>query len=348
MENNLQNTDGLFMGKCNFDIDFVIPWVDGSDSEWKKSFNQYCPIEKQKSVDATDERYRDYGLLKYWFRGVEKFAPYVRKVHFITNGQKPGWLNTTCKKLNWVKHSDYLPDDCLPVFSSHPIEIYMHKISGLAEHFVYFNDDLFLTDFTTPDFFFRKGLPCDYAISNIQTPVRSVMRNIVLNDLTEINRHFNKKDYFKKNPFKYINSKYGKMNLRTIVCMLWNETTGFQNYHLAQPYLKSTLEEVWEKCPEILNETMHSRFRNENDVNQWLFRYWQLCKGSFYPINPKKERKYFELSNNIGEITNSIKNQKYKEIILNDSDSVLDFDFCMNEISRAFEAILPEKSEFEK
>ena len=79
--------------ECNFPIDFVIPWVDGADLEWKKSFNQYCPKEKQKLIDLSDERYRDYGLLKYWFRGVEKFAPYVRKVHFITNGQKPAWLN---------------------------------------------------------------------------------------------------------------------------------------------------------------------------------------------------------------------------------------------------------------
>lgn len=334
--------------KYNFDIDFVIPWVDGSDFEWKKSFNQYCPKEKQKSIDITDERYRDYGLLKYWFRGIEKFAPYVRKVHLITNGQIPDWLNTNCKKLNLVKHSDYLPADCLPVFSSHPIEMYMHKIKGLSEHFVYFNDDLFLTDFTTSDFFFKNGLPCDYAISNIQKPVRSVMRNIVLNDLTEINKYFDKKKYFKKNPFKYINIKYGKMNIRTLACMLWKETTGFQNYHLAQPYLKSTLKDVWDKCPEVLNETIHSRFRDENDVNQWLFRYWQLCKGDFYPINPKKNRKYFEINMNIKEISDAIKNQKYKEIILNDAECNSDFESRMNAISHAFESILPEKSEFEK
>ena len=335
-------------GKYNFPMDFVIPWVDSSDLEWKRSFNRYCPKEKQKSIDITAERYRDYGLLKYWFRGVEKFAPYVRKVHFITNGQTPDWLNINCKKLNWLKHSDYLPADCLPVFSANPIEMYMHKIKDLSEHFVYFNDDMFLTDFTSPDFFFNKGLPCDYAISNIQNPVRSVMRNIVLNDLIEINKNFDKKNYFKKNPFKYINPKYGKMNIRTIVCMLWNETTGFQNYHLAQPYLKSTLGEAWEKCSEVLNETIHSRFRNEDDVNQWLFRYWQLCKGTFYPINPKKNRKYFEIDMNIREITDTIKNQKYKEIILNDAKCNSDFEYRMNEILHAFELILPEKSGFEK
>lgn len=331
----------------NFDIDFVLPWVDGSDKEWIKLFNQYAPKEKQKSLDCSAERYRDYGLLKYWFRGVEKFAPWVRKVHFVTNGQLPEWLNLENPKLHFVKHSDYIDEKYLPVFSANPIEMNMHKINDLSEHFVYFNDDFFLTAPVSKDFFFKKGLPCDYAISNIQIPVRSVMRNIVMNDLTEINRCFDKKTYIKKSPFKYINPKYGAMNFRTLVCLLWKETTGFQNFHLAQPYLKSTLEEVWNNCQEILESTMLSRFRSENDVNQWLFRYWQLCKGDFYPINPQKERRYFELDMNIEEICSSIKNQKYKEIILNDAECD-DFDNRMKKIVEAFDYILPEKSGFEK
>ena len=332
--------------KQTFDIDFVLPWVDGSDPKWIESFNKYAPPQMQKSLDFSAERYRDYGLLKYWFRGVEKFAPYVRKVHFITNGQKPDWLNLDSAKLNWVRHTDYIRSECLPVFSANPIEMSMHKIAGLAEHFVYFNDDFFLTARTSPDFFFKKGLPCDYAISNIQIPNRTVMRSIVMNDLTEINRFFSKSQYIKKAPLKYLNLKYGKMNIRTLACLLWKETTGFQNFHLPQPFLKSTLEEVWEKCPDILESTMRSRFRSENDVNQWLFRYWQLCKGSFSPINPQKDRKYFELDMSINEICSAIKKQKFKEIVLNDAECK-DFDMRMKKIAEAFESILPEKSAFE-
>jgi len=66
-------------------IDFVIPWVDGGDHHWKELFEQYSPDEN--TVDARTERYRDWGLLKYWFRGVEKYSPWVRKIHFITQGQ---------------------------------------------------------------------------------------------------------------------------------------------------------------------------------------------------------------------------------------------------------------------
>ena len=115
----------------NTAIDFILTWVDGSDHEWIKEFNKWSPSAK-KNTDIREERYRDYGLLKYWFRAIEKFTPWVNKVHFVTCGQKPDWLNVNCPKLNWVKHSDYIPSEYLPVFSSHPIELFFHKIPGLG------------------------------------------------------------------------------------------------------------------------------------------------------------------------------------------------------------------------
>ena len=140
----------------NQDIDFVIPWVDGSDPAWIEEFNKYCPEDK-RIIDASEKRYRDYGLLRYWFRGVEQFAPWVRKVHFVTCGQKPDWLNLSAPKLHGVQHKDYIPQEYLPVFSSHPIELMMHKIPGLAEQIVYFNDDFFLTSPVRKKFFFRNS-----------------------------------------------------------------------------------------------------------------------------------------------------------------------------------------------
>ena len=122
------------------EIDIVVPWVDSSDPQWIQEFNRYAPQEKKKQ-DANPERYRDYGLMRFWFRGIEKFAPWARTVHFITNGQKPAWLNTKAGKLHWVQHNEYIPSELLPVFSSRPIDFYLHKIPGLSEQFVYFITD---------------------------------------------------------------------------------------------------------------------------------------------------------------------------------------------------------------
>ena len=89
-------------------IDFVIPWVDGGDPEWLKQKNEYSG-KKTSEEDARDIRFRDWDTLKYWFRGVEKFAPWVNKIHFITWGHLPEWMNTENPKLHIVNHKDYIP-----------------------------------------------------------------------------------------------------------------------------------------------------------------------------------------------------------------------------------------------
>ena len=31
-------------------IDFVVPWVDGSDPKWRKEKAKYCPEEKKEAI----------------------------------------------------------------------------------------------------------------------------------------------------------------------------------------------------------------------------------------------------------------------------------------------------------
>ena len=330
-----------------FPIDFVIPWVDGSDPEWIAEFNKYAPKEKRRETDASEQRYRDYGLLRYWFRGVEKFAPWVRTVHFVTCGQKPDWLNLAAPKLHWVKHSDYIPQEYLPVFSSHPIELYMHKIPGLAEQIVYFNDDFFLTSPVRKNFFFKSGLPKDSAVMNAEAGSGNLMTAILFNDLEVINRRFDKRKTIAQHFFKWFNVKYASYLLRNVCLVPWPRFTGFMQPHFAQPFKKSVIEEVWNEFGEVLNRTCREKLRSVNDVNQWLFREWQLCKGEFSPIHPFAGKKYFSLDADIDAIVSAIEKQKYFEIVLNDSDAN-DYTDRIARIKSAFEKILPEKCGFER
>lgn len=332
--------------KLDFDIDFVVPWVDGSDPDWISEFNKFAPKEKRIEFDISEERYRDYGLLKYWFRGVEKFAPWVHKIHFITCGQKPEWLNLTAPKLHWVKHEDYIPKEFLPVFSANPIEIYMHKIPGLAEHFVYFNDDFYLTASVKKNEFFKKELPCDSAILNPFNPNHA--SHLLMNDIEIINRHFLKNKVMKKNFGKWWSLKYGSSLIRNLCLSPWPYFMGILITHMPQPFLKSEIEEVWSEEQNVLLPTMNQRFRTTSDVNQWLFKIWTLCKGKFYPQNPFKFKKYFSFDNDCEEICMAIRNQKYHEIVINDGGKKSNnFDLYIKEITKAFEEILPEKSSFE-
>lgn len=77
-------------------IDFVVLWVDGNDPEFIREKNKYTPHNKKIDNDEDNvHRYRDYGTFNYWFRMVERHAPWVNNIYLITNGQRPKWLN--CK-----------------------------------------------------------------------------------------------------------------------------------------------------------------------------------------------------------------------------------------------------------
>ena len=41
----------------------------------------------------TKGRFYDWDTLKYSLRSIVKYAPWIRKVHIVTNGQIPKWLN---------------------------------------------------------------------------------------------------------------------------------------------------------------------------------------------------------------------------------------------------------------
>ena len=328
------------------DIDFVITWVDGSDIEWLKEKAKYSS-EEEKQFNYNDVRFREWGLLKYWFRSVEIYAPWVRKIHFVTCGHYPHWLNINHPKLNLVKHEDYIPPyGLLPTFSSHPIELNLHRIGGLAEHFVYFNDDTYVNSPVTPSDFFRKGLPCDCAIRNV--PTISRFGHIDMNALITVGKEFNFHTQFKRFPTKWFNWRYGINNFRTLLLMPWPVFCGFKNQHIANSYLKSTFKEVWEKYPLLLNETCNRRFRDDRDINQYVFKYWQLAKGEFSPRKFSFGVRYDISENNIDEIVHNILSRKSKIICLNDNEKIIEIDHLRDRLNEAFGTIFPNKSSFER
>lgn len=327
-------------------IDFVITWVDSNDPVWQKEFNTYLP-QNHCMNDIRTERYRNWDNLRYWFRGVEKFAPWVNMVYFVSCGQAPEWLNLNAPKLHFVKHSDYIPNEYLPTFSSRPIILNLHRIKELSEHFVIFDDDCFLIDKVEPERFFRKGLPCDKAALNALSPNSFFSHNIV-SDLCVINSSFNKYEMVRNNFRKWFSLQAGNKLLRTFLLLPWRKITGFYDHHFPQGYRKSIFEEVWERHEDILLRTTASRFRSIADVNPWLLRYWQLVKGDFVPLNVNKDGAYFEiLDDSLDKIVKTIERQKKSIVCLNDGE-VSSFEAAKEQINAAFQKILPEKSSFEK
>ncbi|MBQ6366379.1 MAG: Stealth CR1 domain-containing protein [Oscillospiraceae bacterium] len=327
-------------------IDIVIPWVDPSDPVWRKEKEKYSTNATNQEDDRAI-RYRDWDNLIYVFRSIDKFAPWVNCVHFVTYGHLPKWLNTDCTKLHIVNHKDYIPEKYLPVFSSHVIELNMNRIEGLSEQFIYFNDDIFLLRDTKPTDFFRDGLPCDVNIPNLIVPNLTNFSPIVFNSVGYINKHFSKRNSMKSEPLKSFNPRYGFTGFaRALLFAPWSGYTGFFNHHLAVSYLKSTLDEVWNKEPEILEKTCLHRFRNNEDVNQYIFRFWQLASGKFAPNT--LHGRYFKISTDNRKIISYIEKKKGRMICINDDEFHGDFEIRKQEINLALKKLLPEKSRFER
>ena len=327
-------------------IDFVITWVDESDSKWRKEF-EYYSAKETKYINTDACRYRDWETLRYWFRGVEKFAPWANKIYFVTYGHLPKWLNLNHPKLQIVKHEDFIPIEYLPTFSSYVIEFYFHKIKGLSEKFVYFNDDMFLIDSVSPDRFFIDGLPCDIgALSTITT--KGMFGSSVYLALDLIRANFNKKESVSRNRSKWYSMAFPRLSLHNLMKFRETKFTGFINHHQPQGYLKETYNEVWASCSEDLERTSTRRFRAWGDVAPWLIRYWQLASGNFTPCNVYKDGIVFFLCDeNIAESVDCIRHQKKKIVCLNDGEHVTHFEDYKRRLLDAFEQILPDKCGYE-
>ncbi|WP_422802920.1 Stealth CR1 domain-containing protein [Streptococcus sp. FT1-106] len=332
-------------------IDFVVMWVDGNDPEWQKEKQKFSVDD---NADGSIYRYRDFGLLKYWFRGVEKFAPWVNNVYFVTWGHVPEWLDLNNPKLKVVKHSDFIPEEYLPTFSANAIENNLHRIDGLSEQFVLLNDDFYLIDSVKGTDFFKNGKPMDTVALNVQCPQRSlVSRFFGINNTAIINDHFNFERSIKENFWKWYSLKNGKNVLRSIVLKGCPRFPGFWQHHLASSFCKSTFEEVWEKEYEILHQTSSHKFRESTDVNQWLFKDWQIASGNFEVRNVKFGEAFYidrdGITNIKNRIINYITHQKGKMIAINDGEmSDLEFNLLVEDLEKSFNEILPTKSHFEK
>ena len=338
-------------------IDFVQMWVDGSDRAWlaeKRKYEKAGDTVSSNDIDATaDWRYRDYGLLKYWFRAVERFAPWVNRVFLVTCGQKPDWLDESNPKLRLVDHKEYIPAGYLPTFNSNTIEMNLHRIADLSEQFVLFNDDMFLLKPVKPEFFFKKGLPvipCDLGVPRWLG--YNCASRMVINNCGVLYRSMDVNHLVWKHIWKFMDIRaLGLVRAaKNIAALIVNRTVIEGTFgHLPLPHLKSTFEEIWRAQPEIMDGVSCSRFRCDDHVNQWLACAWNMIPGHFYPANEKRNGILYMVNDgNLDKICDTIRQQTLPQMCLTDKGSAEELGRCFDKILLAFNDLLPEKSSFEK
>ena len=333
-------------------IDFVVTWLDSDDPDWIVEYHKY----RGDNIPKEDKgRYRNWDFFRYWFRAVENYAPWVNKVFLVTNGKFPDWINPNHSKLAMVKHSDYMPEKYLPTFNSRAIELNFHRIDGLSEHFVYFNDDMFINNPVKPDYYFKKGLPCD---SNEETlfygpswdPRNKFGTKIsIYCDMAILNYHFNRRKVVNAAKRKWFGPHLGLKGLLT--SLLISQGQRFQFFcwrHYEQPMLKSVIREIWDEESEMADKSC-TRFRQDVSFNPYIIRYWQFAKNLFTPMRLNNGRHFTIGIVEIDSIIKALESRTYNSICLNDNPYCTDEKYyeAKNALIQLFEKKFPYKSGYE-
>lgn len=142
-----ESFDGL-VNIDNFTIDGKKPTFSAASLVWDlRDF--------RKDSDISASRFEDNEELRYSLRSLERFAPWIRHVYVVTNGQIPYWMNMESSRLSIVTHEEIFPNKShLPTFSSPAIESHLHRIPGLSQKFIYMNDDVMFGKDVWPDDFY--------------------------------------------------------------------------------------------------------------------------------------------------------------------------------------------------
>lgn len=310
------------MPEKKFSIDFVFPYVTSNDPEWQANFNYWSAQPKSYEVGA---RFRDFSVLKYIFRSIQVFAPFIDRVFVLVASEKqvPTFLNKECPKLKIVTHDQFIPKRYLPTFNSNTIEMFLPFIPDLGEHFIYSNDDLIFhrpTDWT--DFYTSDGkAKLAYQYSKDPRPT-----------------------YFRfccRQTWKAVANLYPKVKIDN------QDYTFIKQFHgAASPRLLSDCKECFEKLEKDILKSLTVTRNYSCNLNQYLFGYYSMFKDHYEKIPEKYIGTYIDLgTKSLKETLNMLSNVESKMICINDTDKMCFTD--IEEIRRTLEIELSEKSIFE-
>ena len=339
-------------------IDIVIPWVDGSDTKWQEKKNKFDINGNNLTID-NDMRYRDWGTLKYVLRSIEKNIPWYNKIYIITEGHYPKWLNLQNTKIKLVTHKDIYHDKShLPTFSSPSIEMNLENIDGLSEKFIYFNDDMIVLRPLEKERFFYNNKPVDFlshgwlARNKLFDKLRgmNVWAHSIKNNIDLINKECSVDNLTPEQ--LYHHSYNWKVKLSNLLLdKVYKKFLWLEHWHHPQPYLRSTLASVKQVFLQEMMVCSKNRFRHKSDLNQYIYRYWQLASGNFHPYK-HDDGLYAKIENKKDMDAFVLDMDKYAFGCPNDSvsDSISSEEqkYIIYRLEEKLEKLFPEKSSLER
>ncbi len=248
----------------DFPIDVVYTWVDDSDPAWRARYADALAVSRRVGRDdeaASPARFHNRDELRYSLRSLALYAAFVRNVYIVTAGQVPSWLDLDAPNLRVVPHDEILDDDCLPTFNSHAIESALHRIDGLAEHYLYLNDDFFFGREVEASRFFtgdgRARLFSDFRASVPDGPCSPADRPV----------------------------DSASKNTREIMEAEFDVVVRHKMQHVPYPQRRSVLFEMEQNLPWAFKQTARNPFRHHTDVNipSCLSHHYAFATGAAVP-----------------------------------------------------------------
>lgn len=247
-------------------VDVVYTWVDGSDPSWLERRSSHTPdAETAAALNSTAtsmSRFLNRDELRYSMRSVAMYASWVRTIYLVTDGQVPEWLEPAHPKVVVVDHRDIFRDpSALPVFNSHAIESQLHHIHGLAESYLYLNDDVFFGRPVSPELFFFGNGVAKFLLAP-DTTIDIAPRSV--DDLPAI---------------------AAAKNLRSFLQTEFGVTLRRKAQHGPHPQQRSVLEELETRYPELFDRVSRSRFRHPDDysIPSSLQHFYAFARGRAVP-----------------------------------------------------------------
>lgn len=229
--------------EVTFPVDAVYTWVDGADPEWIRRRATALGRTDYHEQAVSAARFTSRDELRYSLRSLHQFAPWLRTIYLVTDGQVPAWLNSAHPRIKVVHHRDIFSDaTALPTFNSHAIESQLHHIPGLSDHFLYFNDDVFLGRSVTPAEFFHANGLSKYFPSNALVPMTPPSP---------------------QDPPSEIAAK----NNRVVIAGSFDRVLTRKMKHVPHSLRRDILQEIEERYPVEHHQTQHSHFRSPNDLS---------------------------------------------------------------------------------
>jgi hypothetical protein len=247
----------------HFPVDVVYTWVDPTDPQWARRKAEALGSVQAGQLTAyadSDARFTDRDELRYSLRSLEEYAPWVRHVWLVTAGQTPAWLRPS-DRLTVVDHAQiWHPDGVLPTFNSHAIEANLHRVPGLAEHFLYLNDDVFFGRAVRPDLFFHPNGITKFFYSRQQLGLQPAGA-------------------------QEVGPVAAGRNNRALIERRFGRTITQRMYHTPHPLRRSVLAEMEREFPEEFRQTARSVFRRSCDITAAgsLHHYYAYCSARAVP-----------------------------------------------------------------